>query len=1138
MIPPLDDQGNLADTAEEVFAQLLADWDEIHCTGKSTAAAALETTPLTGELSDRLTKAKDCLKLLKQLWPQTGGKNEADRRSGRAYARFGRYEIQRELGRGGHGVVFLAIDPALKRHVALKVPRPEVLSSEELSRRFLREAEAAARLDHPSILSVYEVGTDGPICFTAAAYCDGGTLQEWLAREPSPLDPREAAEIILELAVAVHHAHTRGVLHRDLKPSNVLLVGRHQDASDPGNPRESNGSPLSAASPARRGNRLLDEWIIKIADFGLAKVADAQHDTTMNGVVMGTVNYMAPEQAAGRPEDIGIAADVYSLGVMLYELLTGAPPFVATTQLGAMQRAQRDEAAWPSKLRARIPADLRTICLTCLEKDPAERYPSAAALAADLQRFLHGEPVAARPLSLPERARRIARRHPALIALSAMAVCMAIGFLVELVWHNRRLAVMNAGLARSIEEGERQAELAQQSLAMARQQLDENRRRNLASDLRLAQHFAEAGNLRQFTGAMHETIGPRGSSDLHEFAWRYWWHRCRRGEYFVLPGHSRHVSDATFSADGKWIATGSADLSVRVWDCETGRELARLYGLQQEVLHVAFSPDGKLLAAGDAQGGLRVWSTDTWQLHRVLAPHGGPVRGLVFGGNDILITAAEDDRARVWNLSTGSVTDDREFTNRREITSLSASIPRNELLVGFKSGEIQVRSLDTINNKTGNLPGHHYEICGLTTSLQGDRAFSCDEKGNLRLWKLGDRLTIYKSPDNAYPQSKTAISPDGAHLAVIAHGNRLQVLSAADGAVKHERALEIESVSALEFSPDGRAILVAGEAGHVALWQPFERPHPQVAGHEKEAWCVAFAKDGYSFFTGSDDQTVRHWETATGRLLRTVIVKQPGTVASLALSPDQSLLVTTSLEEVEDLPDNVRLWNLADGKLVRGLKAHVSKVYSCALHPQGRYLASGGKKVVVWDLDSDGSYRTLNDSLKTEKKVKSIAFSPDGLLLAFSSENGHAYVYDFPSLTLKYALASGSEAWCVAFSPDGKKLATGNSDGEVIICDAHSGHIELALKGHLGGVRSVAYAHGGRTIATGSDDLTIKLWEPLTGQEFCSLAGHRDGIYAVTFSPDDQWLASCSHDGAVKLWPAPNVSESTLASIQALEKRP
>jgi tetratricopeptide (TPR) repeat protein len=331
----------------------------------------------------------------------------------------GRFQILRQLGGGGFGVVYLAYDPQLRREVALKVPRPEMLITADLRARFQREARAAAGLDHPNLVPVYEVGTAGAVCFLVSAFCPGLTLAAWLKQRRQPVSYMQAAGLVATLAEAVHYAHGQGVVHRDLKPSNVMLqVG--EDA-------EQTTDDLLTMTP-------------KITDFGLAKqfdddAATVEKELTRTGAILGTASYMSPEQAAGKTKQLGPATDIYSLGAILYEVLLGRPPFQGESDLATLQQVQAQNPIAPSRLRPQMPRDLETICLKCLAKEPRRRYATAAALADDLRRWLRGEPISARPVGQIERLWRWSRRNPAPAALAvAMVLALTAGTTVSLLF--------------------------------------------------------------------------------------------------------------------------------------------------------------------------------------------------------------------------------------------------------------------------------------------------------------------------------------------------------------------------------------------------------------------------------------------------------------------------------------------------------------------------------------------------------------------------------------------------------------------------------------------------------------------------------------------------------------------------------
>ncbi|HKB02639.1 MAG TPA: protein kinase [Gemmataceae bacterium] len=438
----------------EQFLAALAAWDEALAAGTPSAAA------LDGVLSAaervRLAKNVAFLERLQRLRPGPASATDTPRdptqptdpTKATLPRTLGRFHIRRELGRGGFGVVFLAFDPPLGREVALKVPRAEALVTPELSGRFRHEALAAARLDHPNIVPVYEAGEAGPVSYIASTYCSGPTLAAWLKERVGPVPAREAAALIAALANAVQHAHSRGVLHRDLKPSNVLLE------PVPGGPG----------------------YVPRITDFGLAKLFGASADPecrTLTGVALGTPGYMAPEQVSGKVKEVTTAADVYALGAILYELLTGRPPFQGATPLETMEQVRSLDPVPARRLRPDVPRDVENICAKCLQKDPGRRYAGAHALADDLQRFLDGEPVFARPVSAWERGWKWARRRPVaatLVGVSALAVA---GAIAAGLWHNSRLNWYNRELEDSVRVAQAESEHARAEWKRAEGNLDE-----------------------------------------------------------------------------------------------------------------------------------------------------------------------------------------------------------------------------------------------------------------------------------------------------------------------------------------------------------------------------------------------------------------------------------------------------------------------------------------------------------------------------------------------------------------------------------------------------------------------------------------------------------------------------------------
>jgi tRNA A-37 threonylcarbamoyl transferase component Bud32 len=389
--PAAESEG--ASTPAEIDA--LAAYDEQLRQGILIVAAGSEQ----GGSSSLAPGLANCLQRLAACWPRKSRSATPE-----SLPHFvGRFEIQRVLGQGGFGIVYLAQDPLLKRKVALKVPRLHVLASEALRERFRREGRVTAALDHPNIVPIYELGESPAICYIAFAYCEGPNLAEWLRSQASPVAPRIAAELVRQLAEAMHYSHTQGVLHRDLKPNNVLLF--------PTANKDSSSESLG--------------FVPRIVDFGLARLAAEDLEATGTSAIVGTPLYMAPEQSEEQPDEVGPATDVYALGVILYELLSGSPPFHGVSPLAVLDQVRDAEPAplrdLPARAQLRVPRDLETICLHCLQKRPEERYASARELAQDLERFLAGSEIFAQPTTWGRRLLRIAQ-HPLRVREAGLTV--------------------------------------------------------------------------------------------------------------------------------------------------------------------------------------------------------------------------------------------------------------------------------------------------------------------------------------------------------------------------------------------------------------------------------------------------------------------------------------------------------------------------------------------------------------------------------------------------------------------------------------------------------------------------------------------------------------------------------------------
>ena len=407
---------------DDSFSSLLAARDQALAEGADSSRH--EDSPDDEELRARLDRASRFLKRVHSQFTRSPAIPSAPTNLGSPSARlpvggatFDRFQLLEVLGQGGFGIVYLALDPRLNRKIALKVPRPDVLLSASLRERFLREARAVARMNHPNIVTLFESGEVGPICYLVSAYCPGKNLASWLRGHAEPMSPRAAARLTALLADAVQHAHECGVLHRDLKPANVLLSEECVRNEE----EQSNTAAIASRSSSR--SELADRLVPHITDFGLARILDSESSETQTNIMVGTPAYMAPEQAQGERDQIGKATDIYALGVLLYEMLAGRPPFQAGGILETLRQIVQAEPPSLASQRTGIPRDLEAITARCLAKAPADRYRSAGDLALDLRRFLAGKPTAARPAGPLKRGVKWARRRPALTGLLLVIAC-------------------------------------------------------------------------------------------------------------------------------------------------------------------------------------------------------------------------------------------------------------------------------------------------------------------------------------------------------------------------------------------------------------------------------------------------------------------------------------------------------------------------------------------------------------------------------------------------------------------------------------------------------------------------------------------------------------------------------------------
>jgi WD40 repeat protein len=1034
---------------------------------------------------------------------------------------FGRFQIERELGRGGCGVVFLAFDPTLRRRVALKLPRPEALASPELRARFVREAKATAGLDHPHIVPVYEAGEHGPVWYIASAYCEGPTLAAWLKEQQEPVPPRAAASLLALLAGAVQHAHSRGILHRDLKPSNILLVsgGVVSEWSDaPGT--TTHHSPLTTHLP-------------KIADFGLAKIRDVDQQAatlpgmaagadapTRTGVLLGTPRYMAPEQAEGGPAELGPATDVYGLGVILYEVLAGRPPFQGGSDLATLQLVRSEEPVPLCRPRPDVPRDLEAICLKCLEKEPGKRYGAAADLEADLQRFLRGEPTKARPLGAGKRVWKWARRRPTAAALIGVCGLTLLALLAGAGWHFLELGKINSQLENTNQALEKTNTDLQKANTELRDAATKERQQALhlrwllyVNQFKLSLQAWEKGEPVQVVEWLDALRPGPGQEDLRGFEWYYLKGLCHPWRA-VWRGHQGGVSVVAVSPDSTTVASASHDRSIRLWDLATGQTRAVLVGHAHLINSLSFSPDGQTLASTSHKDGeIRLWETATGK-ERTRFTLRPKLESILFTPDSKQLIVGSPDGIWVRDLAAGPAT---ERFLKQPANPLNMAITPNgrTLTVGNDDGTVRLWDLPSACERLV-LRGHGNIVRGVALTRDGRTLASGSDDRTARLWDVttGKPLGVL---NHRYPVWALAFAPDSRMLATAPSEEKRPFVAGEvelwdmASATKHGTFdLNQNRVRSLAFLPHARTLVLGCDDKTVRLLDVDEAPKAvTLSGHApSETWALAFSPDGRTLASAGDDHHVKLWDPSTGDL-RATLAGHEALVTALAFSRDGRTLASASFDH------KVKLWEGVSGRLRSTLTAENDRLYCVALSPDGRTLAAGGKDNVVrlWDLAAG---RMLSP-LRGDTLLRALAFSPDGTILATARKDGKVRLWDTSTWQLRRALDDTDEVSCLAFATDGKTLASGNHVGVVRLWDVASGRERAILKGHIKEVRALAFAPDGRTLATAGDDKTVRLWQAATGEELLVLNGHKTRVNAVAFSPDGETLASASHDGAVLL---------------------
>jgi eukaryotic-like serine/threonine-protein kinase len=988
--------------------------------------------------------------------------------------RLGGYELIEEIGRGGMGVVYRARQIGLDREVAVKALRQGPFADAGEVTRFRREAAAAASLRHPNIVAVHEVGEADGHTYFSMDLVRGPTLAE-LVRDGA-MEPGRAARCVHAIAEAVAAAHAQGILHRDLKPSNVII--------------DSDGEP-------------------RVTDFGLAKRLESA-EATVTEQIAGSPAYMPPEQADPRQGGATVATDVYSLGALLYHLLTGRPPFQGETVSAILLQVQNAEPLAPRLLNPGLPRDLETISLKCLEKESSRRYASAQDLADELGRFLRNEAIVARPVSSAERLVRWCRRKPAVASLAASVFLLLVALSV-----GASIAAWRIEHARRGEHEER-AKAIQANLKLAESVS--------FLELQRAEAFFRSGDaslgLAHLAAVLRRDPSNRLAAEriLSALLHRNW----------VVPSgkplvQSEVVHSVAFSPGGQFVVSGGADQVARVWDAATRTEITHLVH-PDDVRDACFSPDETRVATACGDGYARIWNWRKGEVTVGPLKHDSFVMAVSFSPEgERIVTACGDGTATVWSTRTGESL--LRLSGHKDELRQAVFSPDGRLIAtaGY-DGTVRLW-----NSRTGEAVGpvlrHNGWVLGAAFSPDGGRLATSSRDRTAMIWDWATGAPLlpgFRHPDGL---NDVRFDPTGRILATTGFDSTVRLWDTHSGELLSQPFRHHEQVNQASFSPDGHMLATAADDSTTAkddstlkfweirLSETLKEPMRHNSARGELTWAD-FSEDGKRVVTTSSDATARIWDCPTARSTLPPL-RHAAPVHRAYFSSDGRFLATACSD------GSTWIWDARTGVRLKGPFQHAASVFFAAFSPDdGRLVtASADGTARVWDIESE---QPVTPPLKHKGDVSVARFSPDGTRVATASDDNSARVWrsSKDGTPVTEILRHTDKVRDVQFSPDGHRVVTASMDNTARVWDVHTGKTIGRPLQHERTVQTAAFSPNGIWIVTASLDHTARVWDADTGEALTPPMEHDEGVTVACFSPDGRRVVTASLDRTARLWDA------------------